>query len=173
VTTIALLRGINVGGRNRLAMADLRQVLAGLGYGNPQTYIQSGNALFDTGEGEAEVADRIGDALHRAVGLRVGVVVRSASELAAALAASPFGTETDGTKVGIAFFRDLPDPAAVAATDPERFLPDRFAVIGRDVHCWFPAGMGRSKLAGAPLLTPATLRNVRTVAAVVDLAAAR
>jgi hypothetical protein len=105
--TVALLRGVNVGGRNRLPMADLRQVLEGLGYGDVCTILQSGNALFEASARELRsAATDIERALGDELGLNIRVVTRSATELAAAVAADPLqAVATDPAKHFIGFLR--------------------------------------------------------------------
>jgi hypothetical protein len=98
---VALLCAVNVGGTGKLAMADLRRLLAGLGYGRVETYIQSGNAVFDAKGTGAGVAKAIATALEAHMGAPVGVVVRTHEELERVIAANPFATEaaTDGARV--------------------------------------------------------------------------
>lgn len=171
-TRIALLRAVNLGGHNRLPMAELRDLLDGLGYGNPRTYIQSGNALFRTDEPEAVCAERIAGAILDRLGLTIDVMVRTDEQLHAALAANPFPGE-DGARVLVVFCSTEPDPAAVRALDRRRFFPDVFEVRGREVFCHFPNGMGRSKLPSLKLVASGTGRNVNTVRKLVELAEAQ
>lgn len=171
-TCVALLRGINVGGNNKVAMADLRALLADLGYGNPQTYIQSGQALFETDEDEVVCAGRIAGAITAALGLNVPVLVRTAAQLGSVLAANPYPGE-DGAKVLVMFFADPPPAEMVDAMDRERYAPDVFEVHGREIFCFFPDGQGRSKLAAAKLFAIGTGRNINTIRKLTELVAVR
>lgn len=184
-THIALLRGVNVGGRNKLAMADLRQIVAALGHTDVVTYIQSGNVVFTarggggeagTGEdGTAAMADELAQAITRATALRPGVVVLSRDELAQVIRDNPYHGEPNPKFVHAVFLPPGPGPEvepAVAAL-VERVAADgsrdTARLIGRVLYLHTPDGFGRSKLSelllarsGSPV--PAgTARNWTTV----------
>ena len=153
-THIALLRGINVGGRNRVAMAELREVVASLGHTDVATYIQSGNVVFTSTEADTGV---LAAALERAVavalGVRPKVVVVSRHELSQVIADNPYPDETN-PKCLHAVFRsqDLgaDEVAAVAAAvrrSGEKGSRDEAQVIGRTLYLRTPDGLGRSELA--------------------------
>lgn len=174
-TSIALLRAVNVGGRNRVSMDALRSLLEGLGHRDVRTYVQSGNAVFvHRAARPAALASAIEARLASELSLDVRVIVRSAEALARAAASSPFAAgEPDEAKVHVAFLGGPPaDPHAL---DPDRALvaPDRFALVGEDLHLHYPNGAGRSKLTNAlvekRLGVVATARNLRTVRALVAL----
>ena len=115
---IALIRGINVGGRQKLAMADLRAVLAGLGCTSARTLLQSGNAVFDA-EGRAGRLERdIAAGIEQTAGLSVRCLVRERAELDAVIAANPFGHVTDGARLYAMFLSAQPDPRLLAEHDP-------------------------------------------------------
>lgn len=175
VPLAALLRGVNVGGRNRLAMADFRRLLAGLGFGRPETLIQSGNAVFDSPLTADAAAAAIGTALQVSHGLAVDVLVLDGAALAAALD-HPFGPAADPRLVH-AFFRLSPG-AAPNAERIEALRAADEAVISRPGHLILhaPSGIGRSKLAAAlPRLIPGgtTARNLATVGSLHDMIASR
>jgi uncharacterized protein (DUF1697 family) len=168
-TWIALLRGINVGGKNKLPMKELAAACTKLGCRDVRTYIQSGNVVFAA---EKAVADRFAAGLQRRIeaefGLRVPVVLRSAAQLRAAVAGNPF--VADGVaepELHVAFLADAPAKAAVAALDAKRSPGDSFLVAGREVYLHLPNGVARSKLTNAwfdaQLDTTSTIRNWRTV----------
>jgi len=175
-----LLRGINVGGKNVLAMADLRAAMAELGFDNVVTYIQSGNVVFDA-EGtsprdEPALADRIAAAIAERDGLSVRVVLRTVAELARAAAGHPdVDSGIDSKLLHVVFLDAAPSAAAVAALDPRPYEPDGWAVVGRDVYVRYPDGSGRSKLTldvfERALGVTATARNLNTVRKLVELAA--
>ena len=153
-THVALLRGINVGGRNKVAMADLRTVVASLGHGDVATYIQSGNVVFtSSGTHTGALAAKLEHALEQAVGVRSSVVVLSRAELAKAVADNPFPDETDPRRLH-AIFRGATVTAkqAAAIADAERRAADKGGrdqarVVGRTVYLHTPDGFGRSELA--------------------------
>jgi uncharacterized protein (DUF1697 family) len=177
-THVALLRGINVGGRNRVAMAHLREVVLGLGHTDVATYIQSGNVVF-TGE-QADTAT-IAAALERAIaehlGVRPTVVVLTRAELARVVANNPFPEEPNPRWVH-AIFRNGPfgpdELAAVAAAQQrarDQGSDHDARVVGNTLFLHTPGGLGRSELAarllrlgGSPTAeTAGTARNWATV----------
>jgi uncharacterized protein (DUF1697 family) len=167
---VALLRAVNVGGKNRLPMAELRDALSGDGLAGVSTLLQSGNVLFHSDEPEQATVARIGDTIEAAFGLRVGVVVRSAAELAAITGRNPFletGRELDPATLHVVFLSKRPTAAAVTTLDPDRSPPDTFAVDGREVYLSYPNGSGRTRLTldylERQLETQGTARNWRTV----------
>ena len=163
---VALLRGINVGGSNKVPMADLRALFDALGYPDAQTYIQSGNVVFSARAGESALVTAIEGAIEEAFSLRVPVVIRSRAQLAAVASASPFDGAAP-TAVHVAFLSGFPTVASVAALDPDRSPPDTFAVVDREVYLHYPNGSGRSKLTldylERVLGVRATARNWNTV----------
>jgi uncharacterized protein (DUF1697 family) len=176
-TFIALLRAVNVGGKNPVSMTKLRSVLESSGYTDVTTYIQSGNIVFDGKERTAAaVLPKIEAAIALEFGLTIDVVMRTAKELTAAIEANPFlRRASDRTKLHVAFLNQAPDRARLETLDAARFAPDEFAVGAREVYLHCPDGLGRSKLAAA-LGTklgpgPATVRNWNTVTKLAALAA--
>jgi uncharacterized protein (DUF1697 family) len=170
-TYIALLRGVNVGGR-KLSMTELRAVFDGLGHTDVRTYIQSGNVVF-TGKGGAQ--PRMRAAIEKGIedncGLAVTVLLRTPAELASAMKRNPFGDTAYVT-----FLDGAPDKKLVAALDPAPFAPDRFQVDGNEVFVLCPNGYGRTKINNTfferKLATKATTRNWKTVRTLRDWAAA-
>lgn len=173
----ALLRGVNVGGKNKLPMKDLVAMFESVGCTDVVTYIQSGNVVFDAKPAVAKtIAATIADRIAQDAGLRVPVVVRSAAELTACVAQSPFVARgVDEDQLHVMFLADAPTKAAVAKLDPRRSPGDELVVVGRDVHLRMPNGVGRTKLTNAyvdaTLGTVSTQRNWRTVLQLVALAA--
>ncbi len=175
---VALLRGINVGGRNRLPMADLAAVFAAEGCAEVRTYIQSGNVLFLAPAARAGgLAGAVEGAIAARFGFRVPVVIRTASDLARVARGNPFlAAGADPATLHVAFLAGPPAPARVAALDPRRSPPDAFAVRGREVYLHFPNGVARSRITNAwldaALRTTSTVRNWRTVLELLARAAA-
>ncbi len=178
-TWVALLRGINVGGRNRLPMKDLAAMFEDAGCDNVRTYIQSGNVLFRADEARAEeIPSLIGAAIRDRFGYEIPIVTRRASDLDAIVEANPFvaaGAETD--RLHVLFLADAPAAEDVEALDPDRSPGDEFAVRGREVYLHYPNGTARSKLTNARfdsrLSTVTTMRNWKTVRKLLELAADR
>ncbi len=175
-TYVALLRGINVGGKNKVPMADLTALFEEAGCAEVRTYIQSGNVLF---RAPAKIASRlpgtISERIARRLDLRVPVVLRTAEELEEAARRNPFlAAGADPDTLHLMFLADLPRPAAVAGLDGRRSPPDAFAVVGREIYLRLPNGAARTKLTNAyfdaKLATTSTMRNWRTVLKLVDLA---
>lgn len=174
---IALLRGINLGGKNKLPMTDLIAIVSAAGCSDIQTYIQSGNVVFRAPAGlEARLAGQITSEVAKRVGLSIPVVLRTAAELAETLDHNPFlkmGAPEE--TLHVMFLAEQPNPRAVAGLDPGRSPGDAFAVRGREIYLRLPNGVARSKLTNAyfdaKLSTTSTARNWRTVTKLHEMAA--
>ena len=171
---VALLRGVNVGGKNKLPMADLRDIFTAAGCAGVQTYIQSGNVVFEAAQDLAErVPEIVSRAIRRRFGYETAVVVRSSEELRQVVASNPFDTSGDPRFLQVAFLEDTPGAEAVSRLDPQRSPPDAFVVRGRNVHLHYPNGVARSKLTNeylaAQLQTASTMRNWRTVLSLLEM----
>jgi uncharacterized protein (DUF1697 family) len=168
---VAFLRAVNVGGRNKVPMARLRDALADAGLEEVATVLQSGNVVFRSRKSAAAVAKAVAGAIEEAFALNIGVVIRSAAELAAVAANNPFldggDDDRDPKSLHVAVLSARPTAAAVAKLDPRRSPPDAFVVHGREVYLSYPNGSGRSKLTldylEKTLGVPGTARNWRTV----------
>ncbi len=166
---IALLRGINVGGRNKLRMADLDGVFEEVGCTAVESYIQSGNVVFEApAQVAASVPGRVEALLAARYGVRSPVVTRTADELAGVVGGVPFaGKRADPACLHVAFLGVRPTAKAAAALDPVRSPGDVFQVVGREVYLHLPHGVAATKLTNAyldkTLGTVSTLRNWRTV----------
>ena len=164
-----LLRGVNVGRANRIAMPDFRSALEGLGATDVRTYVQSGNAVVDWGGSPAALGSEVRAAL-AARGLDVPVMVRTADELARVVEQSPW-SDLDPKLFHVAFLSADPDPAKLAAIDHEALLPERVVVGERVLYLDYAAGVHGSRgLARLDLGVDATARNWRTVCALRELA---
>ena len=168
---IALLRGINVGGHNKVPMAALRQLCEGLGWEEVQTFIQSGNVVFEA----AGPAAKLETALERAVDERFGfspaVLVRGAEAWATLLAANPFAAEAgdEPAKVMVAISKAALAKAAAAAIEAKGAAGERVREAGGALWFHYPEGAGRSKIGPAAIDkaagSPVTARNWRTALA--------
>ena len=173
---MALLRAVNVGGRNRIAMADLRELLEGLGYGEVRTHLQSGNAVFTAAGAPSpeQLAREIEGALAAEIGLAAKVLVRTRAELERAIAANPLlEVAGDRSRLLVTFLSDAPDLEAVAELAPAEFEPDVFAVGEREIYAWYPDGVRATRLSNAfwerRLEVVATGRNWNTVTRLLEL----
>ena len=173
---VALLRGINLAGKRRVAMADLRALLEELGYADVRTHLQSGNAVLTTRDPAAMVATAIEEGIAERLGLDVVVTVRTARQMAQIGAADRLGDVADDpAKRMVIFLPARPSRQAVRAIEDTDFGDERVEVAGGEVYAWCPGGIGRSPLMAAlgdPKLTPGgTARNWRTVTRLAEMAA--
>lgn len=172
---LALLRGINVGGRNVLPMAELARLFVEAGCVDVQTYIQSGNVLFAaSSRTAATVAERVSTLIRTRFDLRVPIVVRSSAEVRRAVAGNPFVERgVDPATLHLLFLADEPEPRRVALLDPAISPGDAFVLRGREVFLHLPSGVARTKLStayfDAKLATTTTQRNWRTVLALAGM----
>ncbi len=172
---VALLRGINVGGKNRLPMPELAALFEGAGCTAVRTFIQSGNVLFAAPAALARrLPDEIASRIEKRHGLRVPVILRSAAALRQVAASNPFlGAGAEPKRLHVAFLSAAPDRESVARLDPARSPPDAFAVKGSEVYLSLPNGVGRTRLTNdyfdRMLSATSTLRNWNTVLELVAL----
>ena len=172
-TYAILLRAVNVGGTGKLPMADFRKLLAGLGYRNVETYIQSGNAVVEATGSAAAVTKAVAAALQDRVGAPIPVLVRSHAELGAVIAANPYAKEAaaDGARVHAVLLSAV--PAAGKAAGLEEIVTkyparrDRYTLIGDTLYLHLPDGAADSKFTAQTvdriLGVTATARNWNTI----------
>ena len=163
-----LLRGVNVGTKNSLPMAELRSMLEKAGCADVRTYVQSGNAVFGTELGTAELSRAIEGELERYMGRPIATTLRTHAQLAAIIGANPFsGVATNPAYLCVTFLANAPTKSEVAPLQARDFEPERFQVSGREIYTWHPNGQGRSALAVAlgklRLRGAVTTRNWNTV----------
>jgi uncharacterized protein (DUF1697 family) len=176
---IALLRAINLGPSRRIAMAELRALLSGLGYGAVRTHLASGNILLESNAAPGELARELEQHLADAFKLDVPVVVRSREELADVVTRNPLGrvASADPRRYQVTFLSHAPPAELVARIDAAAIAPERVVVSAREVFAWHPDGIIGSPLAkllaGPRLGVTATARNWNTVTALLRLADAR
>ncbi|MFE9631507.1 DUF1697 domain-containing protein [Streptomyces sp. NPDC006463] len=173
----ALLRGINVGGSKKVPMAELRSVLEGLGHGDVQTYLQSGNAVFTSAEKDpAALARELEAAVEAHFGFPVPCLVMDGAYLRAVAEDCPFpAAELEGKQLHATFLSEQPGAERFAAIDQAAYLPEEYRLGDRVIYLYAPGGLGRSELAPV-LLRPsvlkgidATSRNWNTVVKLVEL----
>ncbi len=174
-TYLALLRGINVGGANKVGMKELRTLFEELGYEGAQTYLQSGNVVFEAKSSTSKkLVAEIEGAIAKVFKLNVSVIVRTHRELENVATGNPFPTED--VKPAFLHVMFLAEPASaknIETLDHDRSQPDEFEVKGQEIFLRFPKGSGRSKLTidyfEKKLGTKATARNWNTVLKVLEL----
>ena len=166
---VALMRGINVGGKNKLPMKDLAGYFSDAGCVDVKTYIQSGNVIFRAEKRLAkELAETITKCVEGEFGIQVPVVLRTAEEIDDAIGNNPFlKPGADENAHYVMFLADEPTVGLVAGLEPERSPGDEFHVRGRDVYLYLRTGAAKTKLTNAwfdrKLKTVSTARNWRTV----------
>jgi uncharacterized protein (DUF1697 family) len=174
-TYIALLRGINLGPRNKIAMADLRELLQSLGHENVRTLILSGNAIFTSRRRSIPRLERqIERAIKQRFGHEIRVLIRSADEMAAVVDGNPLaGRATDGSRLFALFLERDPDRRRVDAIDADAFAPEEFRLGDRVIYVLVRWGVQGSKLLPAlsdkRLGVAMTNRAWDTVTKLVDL----
>ncbi|WP_322048970.1 DUF1697 domain-containing protein [Paraburkholderia sp. J67] len=165
-TYIALLRAVNVGGTGKLPMPELRAMCEALGFTNVRTYIASGNVVFDSKLTAASVKKRLEQSLEDYAGKPVGVLLRSAAEMAAVLANNPFADAPPDRTV--ALFLDAAPPADALKSLSGQGT-EQLALGAREIYITYPDGIGRSKLKIAAA-KDGTARNMNTVATLAEWA---
>jgi uncharacterized protein (DUF1697 family) len=172
---IVLLRGINLGSRNRVAMPKLREALGEAGFEDVKTYVQSGNVVLSSRALPKTVARKVEQTIAEAFGLEIDVVVRTRDELAETVRRNPLGkVATDPKRYQVSFLEAEPDPEVVQKLAASAVASERFVHVGRELYAWHPEGVARSKLwaqlAGPKLGVTATARNWTTVTKLLELA---
>ena len=175
-TYVALLRGINVGGRHSLPMKDLARFFDEAKCGSVRTYIQSGNVVFSPPRGAlAKLGKCIEGKIEQRFGFSSTVILRSADEMVQVLRSNPFLKDGMPEKtLYVYFLADTPTAEAIQLLDPSRSVPDAYRVVGREVYLYMPNGMGRTKLTSSyldsRLSTVGTARNWATVCKLFEMA---
>jgi uncharacterized protein (DUF1697 family) len=169
-----LLRGVNVGTKNSLPMAELRAMLAKLGCTDVRTYVQSGNAVFATKVGEATLTKGIEQALEHYMGRPIATTLRTIEQMKAIVDANPFRLVAKEPRyLCVTFLSHAPTSAEVAPLLAQDWKPERVKVVGTEIFTWHPNGQGRSPLAVAleklPLRGAVTRRNWNTVLELLEM----
>ena len=179
---IALLRGINVGGKNMIKMAELKRMFQNIGLGRVQTYIQSGNVLFESDAEEEPLRRRIEQEIEATFGFSVTVILRTSGELEQIIEQCPFTEEAvteaaataQGESLYVSLMPEAPSPEAVEKLRAFKSDREEYRVIGREVYLLFRDSIRNSKLASSlpKLNVPGTVRNWRTISKLALLAKA-
>lgn len=176
--TVALLRGINVGGKNLLPMKTLAEIFSKAGAIDVKTYIQSGNVLFRS-NAAAKVTATVSQQIETRFGWKIPLVVRTAPEINSAIAANPFlNRDLDPSWLHVMFLADQPTQDNLRTLDQARSPGDRspgdeFIVLNREIYLHLPNGAARTRLTNAwfdtRLKTVSTQRNWRTVQTLAEM----
>jgi uncharacterized protein (DUF1697 family) len=176
---ISMLRGVNVGGHNKIKMDALRSLYESLKFTGCQTYVQSGNLVFATRERDSDLnclAARLQSAIARKFGFSPDVILRTSAELRAAVAKNPFAKHAglDSSKLLVAFLASDPGVQARANLSTIKIAPEEAISAGRELYIYFPNGIGRAKLSWPAieraLKVPFTGRNWNTVTRLLEMA---
>jgi len=174
---IAILRGINVSGHNKIPMLELKAMFEGLGYKSVVTYIQSGNVIFKTAKAKDDtvIASKVEAAINRTFNYTVPVIIRSLQEMETAVTNNPFIGQDgiDIEKLHITFLASVPDTASLEKISQYDYPPDKFIILQKEVYLYCPGGYGNTKLSNTffenKLKTTATTRNWKTVNTLAEL----
>ncbi len=173
-TYIALLRGINLAGRRKVAMPALREALADAGFDEVATYIQSGNLVFDSGKSATGLRIEMEKLIEDRFGFAVPVLLRSAKQLDAVIASNPFPEPSDPRLLHVVFLEKAANPNAVKKLADSATGSDEVKSVGKELYLNTPDGFGRSPLAAAMAKDPSgltgTARNWRTVLKLAEMA---
>lgn len=172
-----LLRGINVGGNNKVPMADLRALLADLGYSDIKTLLNSGNAIVTTSDKPAAAEKRVEAAIKAELGLTIATMARTHQELTAAVKANPLESVADNpSRYAVAFLKDTPPAEGLARfkeIDTDIHAPQCWELIGRELFIWYASGQADTKLTAVfwekQLKVAVTARNWNTLVKLHDL----
>jgi uncharacterized protein (DUF1697 family) len=172
---VILLRGVNVGGNNKLPMADLRTALTDLGLEKVSTYIASGNVFADSALGSADVALLVRKTILDSFGLEIPVLVRTHAELVSIAERNPFEHVKDNAKLAITFLDEEPSPFSITALLTANPEPEQFVIDGTTMYAYYPNGFGQTKLTSTlidgKLKTVSTTRNLNTLLKLIELSA--
>jgi uncharacterized protein (DUF1697 family) len=171
---IAILRGINVGGKRKILMDDLKALCEKLGLENVRTYIQSGNLIFTSETINSELENNLEKAITDKFGFDVPVIVRSSEELQTSIDKNPFfDGDADIDRLHLTFLKEKPTKENEEKTLTYNYAPDKFKIDGRNVFIFCTGKYHKSKLTNAffekKLNTGATTRNWKTVLKLYDL----
>ena len=179
---IALLRGINVGGKNMIKMAELKRVLESIGLCEVKTYIQSGNVLFKSNESEEDLRKKIEHAIETNFGFLVAIVIRTADELDEIIRNCPFSEEeiseaesaSETECLYVSLMTQVPVQDKMERLDVYKGENEKYQIIGREVYLLFRQSIRNSKIAINlhKLEVPATVRNWKTMNKIAALAKA-
>jgi uncharacterized protein (DUF1697 family) len=177
MTYISILRGVNVGGHNQIKMEPLRQMYAGLGYTLVQSYIQSGNVIFNAYDTDTiTLEESISATIFLTFGIRIAAIVLTTDELGNALKDNPYYADLskDSARIYFTFLSKVPDIRLLETVPPSFYAPDEFSCVDKVIYNYCPNGYGNTKLTNTffekRLKLNATSRNLKTVTELFTLA---
>ena len=169
-TYVSLFRGINVGGNRKVGMKDLKEMHEALGFRDVAHYIQSGNVVFTSDDGDAQhIQQRIEESFEQKFGFATAGIIRTSEELGEIIEKNPFQDQPDKESkwIVVLFLATHPDSTAQEALHKAYAGPEEILVLGQEVYIYYPDGIGRSKLTNSllekKLKTVGTARNLNTV----------
>ena len=169
-TYIIILRGINVSGKNKLPMADLRELLNDLGLQNVQTYIQSGNIILDAEETKSIVCKKIKEGINSKFGYDVPVLARTVEEWKKAIDENPYANREDDKKMYFTFLGAIPKEKTIAVN---KAAGDEYTIVNDTVYLYCEGGYGKTKLSNnlfeRKLKVTATTRNYKTTMKLMEM----
>src|SRR5436189_2321021 len=173
---IAMLRGINVSGQKVIKMDHLRELCTGLGFRNVETYVQSGNIVFQTAtENPAALSKRIGETILESFGFDTAVIIRRSEEMRNVIAKNPFLKEKsiDSSKLHVTFLSETAQKGSEKKLETLATNPDRFYPASHEIYLYCPGGYGRTRLSNnaieKALSVEATTRNWKTTNALFEM----
>jgi uncharacterized protein (DUF1697 family) len=176
-TYISMLRGINVSGQKKIRMEDLRALYGSLGLSAVQSYIQSGNIIFNSRKSDQSgLARSISNAIRECYGFYVPVVIRTSKEIQNVINNNPYlkNGNKDNSKLHVTFLSDMPTVSAVNQLEPPVTGKEELSVKGREIYLYCPNGYGKTKLTNTffekRLSVAATTRNWKTVNTLLEMA---
>lgn len=176
-TYISMLRGINVSGQKKIRMADLKNLYESLGLAGVETYVQSGNVIFESNETDIQkLRDSIESQIEATFGFSVPVLMRSAEDFRRIIQSHPFKNE-EPTRVLVTFLYEQPDQSKLVDLSHYEDKVDKFAIGEQEIFLFCPGGYGKTKLSNTflekKLGVTATTRNWKSVNALYGMASAR
>jgi uncharacterized protein (DUF1697 family) len=179
ISHIALLRGINVGGNHKLTMKELVRIFKECGAQNVETYIQSGNAVFDSEPDQAtEICSKVERSIEEQFGFPAPIILRNSDQLHKITHSNPYLVDIQPEEIlYVCLLRDNPTLDQIAKLDHVKFLPDKFELIGQEIYLRYDKGAGKTKLTNLYfdkcLSTISTMRNWRTICTLAGMAGTR
>ena len=172
---IAILRGINVGGKRKILMADLKELFSEIGFADIQTYIQSGNVIFNTKrkDDNIELANKIEQSIAKNYDFKVPVIVRNVEELNEVISNNPFFEKNDIERLHLTFLKEVPETEKLDKIKTYDYSPDKFEIKDKNVFVYCSGKYSDSKLTNkffeSKLKVLATTRNWKTVLKLLEL----
>ncbi len=173
-TMIAILRGINVGGKRKVLMDDLKLLCSKIGLLNVRTYIQSGNIIFNSSGSNKDIEDQLENAIEEKYGFSVPVIVRTHNELISTINNNPFYTsDTDINKLHLTLLKNVPKKEGIIQAQTFNYNPDLFSIENKDVFIYCEGKYHQTKLSNTffekQLKVQASTRNWKTILKLLEL----